>query len=236
MEKIDKIDQIFYINLARRPDRKVHFIEQCKKHNIDQNSVERFEAFDGKTHQFSQSTLKLFKNADYLKYPYRSTVICNQMSHFTILENMVKNNLDNIIVFQDDAKLKAGFVDYVNNIMNNLPEDAEMVNLGMHEYAMYSDFVPWNLDSKNDDAKIAEEIVNQYIVKLNHTCNPCTLAYILTKRGAKNMSEYFNKYGFRKCTDHAINDYLKERDIFYGSRCILVTSETSFGSDVFPRS
>jgi len=232
---MEKIDKIIYINLTHRQDRKTHFLNQCKHHNIDITKVERFDAFNGKTHQFPQSTLKLFRNADYLKFPYRSTVISNQMSHFTILKDIVENNLDVVLVFQDDAKLKTGFVDYLNNIMNNLPEDAEMVNLGMHEYAMYSQFVPWNLESKNDDApRISKTNVNPFICKLKEDCNPCTLAYIVTNRGAKNMIDYFTKYGFRKCTDHAYNDYFKERDIFYSSRNILVTSAIEFGSDVFP--
>jgi GR25 family glycosyltransferase involved in LPS biosynthesis len=228
------IDNIYYINLARRQDRKSHFLSQCTKHQIEQTRVERFEAFDGRNHQFPQSTLQLFRNADYLQYPYRSAVICNQMSHFTILKQMIEKNQKYILVFQDDAKLKDGFTEYIDNIMGNLPDDAEMVNLGMHEYAMYSHFVPWNLDSKNDDNRIAEEVVNPYICKLNHDCNPCSLAYIMTLKGAKNMVEYFSKHGFRKCTDHAYNDYLKQRDIFYSSRNILVTSAVEFGSDVFP--
>jgi len=231
---MQQIDRIYYINLTRRPDRKTHFLSQCAKHDIDQTLVERFDAFDGRTHQFSQSTLQLFRNADYLQYPYRSAVICNQMSHFTILKQMIEKNQKYILVFQDDAKLKDGFVEYINNMLDNLPDDAEMVNLGMHEYAMYSHFIPWNLDSKNDDNKIAEEVVNPYICKLNHECNPCSLAYIMTLKGAKNMVEHFTKTGFRKCTDHAYNDYLKQRDIFYSSRNILVTSAVEYGSDVFP--
>ena len=231
---LQKIDKIYYINLERRLDRKTHFLNICKNNNLPIEKVTRFDAFDGKTHQFPQSTLSLFRNADYLQYPYRSAVISNQMSHFTILKEMVEKEYKYILVFQDDAKIKNGFADYIENIIENIPEDAEMINLGMHEYAMYNKFIPWNLESKNDDKRISEEIINAYICKLEHECNPCSLAYIMTLKGAKNMVAYFTKHGFKKCTDHAFNDYLKQSDIFYSSRHILVTSAVEFGSDVFP--
>ena len=100
------IDNIYYINLARRQDRKTHFLSQCAKHNIDQSRLERFEAFDGRNHQFPQSTLQLFRNADYLQYPYRSAVICNQMSHFTILKQMIEKNQKFILVFPINFKIQ----------------------------------------------------------------------------------------------------------------------------------
>jgi len=230
---MQSIDKIYYINLERRRDRKEHFLNISKKHGFPEEKIERFDAFDNKTHQFDEEILSLFKNADYLQYPYCNAVICNQMSHFTIMKNMIENDYQNILVFQDDVILREGFTDYVKGIMEKISKDAEMINLGMHEKAFYNEYIPWDLNSKNDDSRIAEEIINPYLCKLEHHLNPCSLSYILTKQGAKNMVRYFEKYGFRKCTDHAFNDYLKNNDLFYSSRKILATSAIEFGSDIF---
>lgn len=231
---MDKISKIYYINLERRPDRKEHFLKVCNDNGLPQDKIVRFEAIDAKIYQMPENESAMFRNADYLKYPYKDAVMCNQLSHFKILQEMVKNEYPFILVFQDDAKLRDGFLEYINGIIEKLPKDAEMVNLGLHEHALYNEYIPWDLNSKNDDSRIAEEIINPWICKLEHDKNPCSLSYIMTLQGAKNMVAYYTKKGFWKCTDHAFNDYLKERDIFYGSRKVLVTSAVQFGSDIFP--
>ena len=47
------------------------------------------------------------------------------------------------------------------------------------------------------------------------------------------MVEYFNKNNFKRATDGNFNDYLRDKDINYGSNLVLVTGNSSFKSDIF---
>ena len=59
----------------------------------------------------------------------------NQLSHYNILLEMKKRNYNNIIICQDDCEFKEGFVDFINLIMKDIPDDSEIINFGMHKKA-----------------------------------------------------------------------------------------------------
>lgn len=232
---MDKIDRIFYINLDRRPERNYHFIQQCAKHGLPENKIQRFSAIDASKHSFSQIELTMFSRADYCNKPFAARIMCNQLSHYYILKQIIRENIGVSIIFQDDVLLKDGFVRYIDNIITNLPIDIEILNFSMHEYAAYNKFIPWNLQStvEQDISLIAENKINNYICKMRPMCNPCSLGYIITLTGAQNLCRYFETTGFLRATDHSYNDYLIERNIFYAANSVLATSNVLFESDVF---
>ena len=70
---MENLDKLFYINLDKRQDRMDHFIQQCTKHCIPNEKVERYSAVNGENHLFTQKELDMFKQADfntYLIIPY----------------------------------------------------------------------------------------------------------------------------------------------------------------------
>jgi hypothetical protein len=75
--------------------------------------------------------------------------------------------------------------------------------------------------------------LNNDVCILNDTVNPCSLGYIVTLQGAKNLIKHFNEIGFRRATDWNYNDYLRSKNLFYGSRLVLCTGNPNFGSDIF---
>jgi hypothetical protein len=75
--------------------------------------------------------------------------------------------------------------------------------------------------------------LNNAVCILNDTVNPCSLGYIVTLQGAKNLIKHFNEIGFRRATDWNYNDYLRSKNLFYGSRLVLCTGNPNFGSDIF---
>jgi GR25 family glycosyltransferase involved in LPS biosynthesis len=232
---MNQIDYIFYINLDRRPERNYHFIQQCAKHGLPENKIYRFSAIDAYKHSFSQDELAMFSRADYCNKPFAARIMCNQLSHYYILKQIIRENIGVSIIFQDDVLLKDGFVQYIDNILTALPDDVEILNFSMHEYAAYKTFIPWDLQStvEYDVSLIAENKINNYICKMRPICNPCSLGYIITLRGARNLSRYFETVGFLRATDHSYNDYLIEYNIFYASNSVLATSNVLFESDVF---
>ena len=236
-EGLNLIDNIFYINLSRRVDRNVHFIDQMKKHKISPEKYERFDAVNGTEYIFAESELNLFRNANYLNMPTRPRIMGNQMSHFKLFQLMIERNYACIIICQDDIVFKDGFVGYIDEVVRNLPEDAEIVHFGFHKYAVRDIFLPWDLSSDIRD-EVSYETVTNSVCKLLpsvfelYNCHNTT-GYILTLNGAKNYVDYVLKNGFEFATDVEMSKYLINKGIFYGSRTVLATTMPTFGSDVF---
>ena len=133
---MNKIDNIYYINLDRRPDRNTHFLNQCQQHGLPFSKIQRFKAVDGSTFNFSDKIYEMFARCDYfrtLKF-YRENnmdekrykvaerlakcIMGNQLSHYYILLEMKQKNYDYIIIFQDDVTFKKGFINYIDEIIN----------------------------------------------------------------------------------------------------------------------
>ena len=239
---LKEIDKIFFINLAEREDRRKHFMNQVKKANIPEDKVERFEAINGDKYNFSDTERDMFKCANYLYMPTKSRVMGNQLSHFRIFEEMIKREYKYIIVCQDDAVFKEYFTSYIHKLMSDIPQDAEIIHFGFHKYAVRDIFLPWDLSNKggkdgNDD-EIAYKIINKSVCKLRPDFNALynannSTGYILTLKGAKNYVEHIRQFGFKYATDCDVNDYLINKDIYYGTRTVLATTQPTFGSDVF---
>ena len=119
--------------------------------------------------------------------------------------------------------------------MDNLPNNAEIINFGFHKNASYADFVSWNLNNPEieDNNFLIKQKINNYVCLLKDNINPCSLSYIVTLQGAKNFINYINKIGFLRATDRNYNDYLLSKNIFYGSNVVLATGNTKFESDIF---
>ena len=239
---MEKIDNIYLINLERRPDRRQHFLQQCQKENIPLDKVSRIQAIDGLKHVINNKELCMFSKTDFV-YKYMNSnrvdytmnrLIGNQLSHYYTLCEIIKKEFKYTIIFQDDAILIPNFVKYIDNIMNNLPDDSEIINIGLHKKSMFNEFESWEFNTETDDTeKISSQFVNKYICKLKPELNPSSLAYIISLDGAKKIVNHFNNVGFKRATDYNFNEYLINNNIFYSSNIILVTGNPEFRSDVF---
>lgn len=230
---MDKIDKIYYINLDRRPDRNEHFLKQCSIHSIPYNKIQRFRAIDGKKYNFSSQEKLMFQRVDYLSQHYVKNIMGNQLSHYNILLEMIEKNYKYIIIFQDDIIFKKNFISYLENVMNNIPNNAEIINIAFHQFAAYSTFIPWDITQEEKEKEMSKKNINDHMCILNDTVNPCSLGYIVTLQGAKNLVAFFKQVGFLRATDWNYNDYLNKKNIFYGSRVVLCTGNEKLGSDIF---
>jgi len=233
---MEKIDKLYFINLNRREDRKNHFLNQCLREQIPLDKICRIEAIDGLEYKYHSNELNMFSKANFLENPdiIIKKLIGNQLSHYYLLKEIIKQKKEYSIIFQDDAVLIPNFMEHINNVASNLPNDAEIINIGLHKECDLDIFESWNFATFGDDFdKIGSQKINEYICKMKQEINPCSLAYIVTLQGAKNIVNHFEKYGFRQATDHNFNCYLIIKDIFYSSNTILVTGNPNLGSDVF---
>jgi GR25 family glycosyltransferase involved in LPS biosynthesis len=237
-EPLKSIDKIYFINLSKREDRNLNFMDQIEKHNIPREKVERFEAVNGLEYKFSDNELNLFKDINYSYMPTKLQIMGNQFSHFKIFQEMIEKDYKYIIICQDDIVFKEGFTNYIDDLMNSVPEDSEIIHFGFHKYAVRDVFLPWDLSKTGYDAEIACKVVNKFVCQLVPVFNAAynsnnTTGYILTLNGAKNYIQYVFKNGFKYATDCDMNEYLINKNIYYGSRIVLATTCPSFGSDVF---
>jgi GR25 family glycosyltransferase involved in LPS biosynthesis len=228
-----KISKIYYINLDRVPTRNEHFLNQCKLQDISSEQIVRYSALDGKSYQFSDEEIQMFINVNYKYETYARNIMGNQLSHYNILLEVIQNGYDYAMVCQDDVIFRDDFNQQLEIVMDNIPDDAEIINIGFHKSAVLSWFIPWNLSKINEDDSLGKTIVNDGVHILKNSVNPCSLAYIITLNGAKNIVEYFNTCGFLQATDHNFNEYLKSKNIFYGSRIVLCTGNNLLSSDIF---
>jgi len=227
------IDKVYYINLDKRPDRNYYFLKECKKAGISWDRLQRFSGLDGDTYSFDKADLELFKHSDFIGYRSERRIIGNQLSHFFILKEMVEKGYNHILICQDDAVFKPNFMKYFEKVMQNIPDDAEIVNIGFHKLLIHEHSIPWDLSSVDDFHELGHTKVNDYICHLKPQINPGSLAYVVTRKGAIHLLDYFKKNGFLRATDHNYNTYLINKNIYYGTTNVLCTGNPALGSDIF---
>jgi len=230
---MDKINKIMYLNLDRREDRKNHFLNSCEKVGIPKEKIERFQGLDGLNYKLKEEEEKLFINCDYKKLKFFNKIACNQLGHYYMIKEVLDKNYDYAIICQDDCYFRDDFIQCLNNLMNNFPNDAEILNIGFHKYGSGKYFIPWDLNNKTDLEDLGKNKINDNVCILKDTINPCSLAYIITKQGAYNILKHFNNNGFKRATDGDFNDYCQNKNIFYGSIPVLCTGNQHLGSDIF---
>jgi GR25 family glycosyltransferase involved in LPS biosynthesis len=232
---MDKISKIFYINLSRRTDRNEHFLTSCKNVGIPNEKIERYEALDGKTYKPTYNEELMFAKCDFKNRWFYNNIVCNQLGHYNLLKEIVKREYKYTLICQDDVYFRNNFIEQFNKLMDNIPLDAEIVNIGFHTYSNGKNFIPWNFDKspEEDYRLLGKNKINQFVCELNKNINPCSLAYLVTLQGAINLIEYFNKNGFVRATDRNYNNYCIDKNIFYGFVPVLCTGNADLGSDIF---
>lgn len=235
---MSSIQKFFYINLSRRPDRNSHFLKEAAKAEIPFEKIERIEGVDGKKLQISQMSQKeisLFRKTDYNHLPYYKGIMGNQLAHFRLWRKIINENIELSVIFQDDVMFTDSFMEKLNKIVEELPNDTEIVWIGQHKRYANEYFEPWPLDKSVNEYpyQICDRFVTNHIGKYKKGINPCSLAYIITLQGAKNIVQDHLKRGFLRATDGNMNDYLESKDLTYSTIEVLCTGNTSLGTDVF---
>ena len=172
---------IYYLNMDRSPERKEHFLNECKRENVPENKIERFSALDGNLYNFSEYEYSLFKNYFDPRCKNMKYLMGNQLSHYYILKDIIKNEYPVCVVFQDDSILRKNFYKDLKKVIKNMPQDSEMINVGFHKYAVFKDFIPWDMTRTDDFKYISQTLLNEHICKLKPEINPCSLCYYSTR-------------------------------------------------------
>jgi GR25 family glycosyltransferase involved in LPS biosynthesis len=220
-----KLDQIYLINLERSKDRLEHFMNEVEKHQIDKSKLTIFKAIDAKTHEFTKEEEELLSNNNNLK-----TVKCNFLSHYYCWKDSIEKGYNYTLIVQDDVYFVNNICKKLDDIINHFPENAEIINIGLHKAGNGSLFIDFPIHEEYD-RYYCKEMVNNYVCKWKDNINPCSTSYIINCKKAQSI---FSK--FKEITaeiDNFFNDYCNKRDIQYGSLDILATGNSNFKSTVF---
>lgn len=118
---LDYFPHIFYINLARRPDRNEKVMQEFEKIGIA-HAVQRIEAFD---HQTCSSIGIIAQN---LKVS-PGNIAC-AWSHLKVVYHCIANNIPKYLVFEDDAEPCENFNETFVEYYKQVPDDWELLYLG----------------------------------------------------------------------------------------------------------
>jgi len=108
-------DEIYCINLKSRPERLASFKKNLKKLGMPDITI--FEALDGAS----------LERGD---WPLSNGALGCTLSHVAIYTDALKKKHSKILVFEDDAIIKRGFVKSFSNMIATLNSDWDMLYLG----------------------------------------------------------------------------------------------------------
>lgn len=233
---MDKLDKIFFINLDRSRERMINLVNNIKDSNLPLNKVSKFRAVDGNnllnekgvTHEL----LSLFVKSDLYFYKNTNNLIACAISHFFIYKLICDAEYKNTIILEDDCILKNDVIKDLEDILNNIPEDADIIFIGKNKEAVGSHIVPWDINGEYSYETFTKKSVNEYVGVLKDDDNPTTIGYIITLQGAKNIVKHIEENGFNRAIDWVLNDYLRKNDKMYISKKILCTSDTKLLSTI----
>ena len=199
--------KIFVISLKKAKDRRKSISTQMKKLGID---FEFFDAIDGRA--LSQSQVDAVfdkKNAEATWKPMNRGEIGCALSHLSVYEKIVNENIQSAIIFEDDAILNDDFMAVVEELIAKIPNNIDMVKLGYGK----AKFHWWQ---------------KQYVITAKYEINrmygivAMAGAYYLTLECAKKMIAK-NKPKIIRATDDITGDFLFGEHELYAMQPPLVT-------------
>lgn len=247
------LQRIYYINLDRKEARR----NNIERYFPDDPRLTRISAVDGTSQRHIVTEKRSFFVNDDLqraidyeldvnpdktepKYQcYRTdihfAVMGNALSHFRTWEAAAKDlehDSDVALIMQDDAIISDDFFVDVERIISDIPTDAKVVWLSRHSCAIGGHFVKVNFDEEPDIDALFEKRKNDTIGNLRLNCNPCSLAYLVTKEGAKWLVR--STHSVTGAMDNHMNCLLYHAGIQYATYKPYMTSDTkNFRSDIF---
>ncbi|WP_294958156.1 glycosyltransferase family 25 protein [Sulfurovum sp.] len=189
--------RIFIINLEKEKKKKEHMLQLCKKLNL--KNVEIINAVNGQNmdDEFIDNIVSKEKTIKFMKRGFIKGEIGCLLSHKKIYEKMVKENIPNALILEDDVEFDNTLYKALK-LSTNFPREAEFVFLGY-----------WNADLKNINKMISfrgRHRLSSSLSLIRFTSNVHgNYGYFITKNGAKKLLKHLNKPLFMPI-DHYTGD------------------------------
>jgi GR25 family glycosyltransferase involved in LPS biosynthesis len=188
----------YVINLKKKPDRLYLFL---KKSNIQYDDINIVSGFDGSNPNNENIEEQYFFNNYFTDNLNTGEKGCF-LSHIRIFKDIIKNNIDFGIIYEDDCNFCDNYDIKINNILKEMPTNTKILYFGGR---FTSDF--YMADSTF--TKISNNIVEHNKIswdQRNHIYHDRTThGYIVSKAVAEKIVSYFdNKYVLYLPIDHWI--------------------------------
>jgi len=144
--------KVFYINLDRRPERRIHIEEELSRAGIHDEEKERIPAVDGRTLDLNCPQIRSLFSAQVLKEAQEEGVpfvpgsrmtrgglgcaLSHRDAYLRIqsCDNNDSNDSNNgVLVLEDDVYLADRFIEKVQVLIATAPVDYDILYLGYHE-------------------------------------------------------------------------------------------------------
>jgi GR25 family glycosyltransferase involved in LPS biosynthesis len=202
----------FVINLQRRPDRWVTFLELEEPKFLRYN---RFEAIDGKKLVATEQLQQIFTNND---YNMRSGMVGCALSHIKLYIQLLQEpDVDAYCILEDDIEFVPDFKDKFIFCINQLMERGwDMFYLGHH---LWREYIDENVYSKTLWPKVEQFNRAESLRKSMGG----TGGYVITKKGAEKLLEFINRNGMTNGIDTMQQKSADELNVFYAYPHLIYT-------------
>lgn len=205
------IDDAYIINLDRRADRLEKFMTT---HSNISGVVERWPATDGVSIKLTPELAKLFGTNDFF---WKKAVMGCALSHLGLWWKLLneKPDIQNFLIFEDDARLLPGWQETLQLSMNHLPEDYDVLYLG--------GILPPNRAGFD---RLLEPVTKYYSKIRPHQMfgqpqptpyfHSCAYAYIISRQGAQKVIESIQKKsGYWTSADHMLCSPCETMNLYF---------------------
>jgi GR25 family glycosyltransferase involved in LPS biosynthesis len=166
--------KIFVLHYSKLVDRKKHILEQFNKQGIiDYEFIEKYDK-----DEITDYESNLFDTN------YKKSTMSLHLKH-NYVYNIIAENYERALIFEDDVILCDNFMDKLNNYMTQLPENFDMLFLGDG----------WNFHIEKDKLIPNKNIYEKCLYPTSwggDGASRCTDSYIISKTCAKKLCERIN--------------------------------------------
>ena len=212
------------VNLKRRPDRLIKFIEKCPFINVN-----ILYGFDGSNLLNEQDNFK----ANQLKNINKGEIGCF-ISHIRCYEYMIKNNIEYMLIFEDDCKFCDDFINKLNNVLIEYNEYKSINNKTVDILYVGGRFEPNFFTNPKNCLKISNNLV-KHLNNNNDKSNldRTTHSYIISKYTAEFLLDIFYNSIIDKPIDHWLIEICNKYNYsIYSSQPLLCYSPLVGDSDI----
>lgn len=186
------------INLEKRPDRLKIFKNRCPF-----DDVTIMYGFDGSKLELEQDKHK----ANQLSSLTVGEIGCF-ISHIRCYEYMIKNNIDNMLIFEDDCNFCDNFIEKLNSIYNEYNEYTKNNLTANNIFYIGGRFEPDYIANINNYLKISDKLIKHNLYDQNGDLDirmdldRTTHSYIISKSAALFLLNTFYKNINYLAVDH----------------------------------
>jgi GR25 family glycosyltransferase involved in LPS biosynthesis len=187
---MDRLKQ-YVINLKRRPDRLQYFYDHFP---FEKTNVEVVYGFDGKYFEKeNEREVQIFHNLPNNLLPGEKGCL---ISHLRIYKDIIDKNIPFAVVMEDDGIFCENFKDKINEIINELPDDCQILYFG-GRFEPYFKMDPGTFISFSN--KIVSHVQIKWEQRSWRNHDRTTHGYIISYNLAKFFIDCFNRNMYLDC-------------------------------------